>query len=144
MITRIFIMVSIFFVSPALGHDNVQNLAVKMRMQAMKEMAQNMKKLKGLSTGSIIFDKTKAYSIVVRIGELAEKTPALFQKEASDPESEAKPEIWLEYQDFSSKAENLKKIAFELSQKITNSEDAKSALRELGGGCKACHQVYKN
>mgnify|MGYP002837996439 CR=1 FL=1 len=134
----------IFLSSSSIAHDDVQNKAVKARMQAMKEIASNIKALKGIAKGSVSFDNSKAGAIVLQIADIAKKVPSLFEQEETDPKSKAKPEIWFDYEDFSLRAKRLEKVAFNLSKTISNPQDLKMAMRQLGGACKSCHELYKN
>ena len=133
----------ISFSIESFAHDNVHNEAVKTRMKAMQELASSMKVFGQISKGKRVFDTSEARAIASQIVKIASQTPSLFEGEESDPNSKAKPEIWFEFKDFSFKASQLEQVAAKLSNTISNSQDIKPAMREIGSACKGCHTLYK-
>ena len=90
------------------------------------------------------FNKSEAGAIILEIADIAKQVPFLFEEEETDPNSKAKPEIWFDYEDFSLKAKRLEEIASNLSKTISSPQDLNRAMRQLGGACKSCHELYKN
>ena len=61
-------------------------------------------------------------------------------------ETKAKPEIWLDLDDFKAKLEKMQGEAAKLAE-VAKSGDfnaAKAQLGETGKACKACHDKYRN
>ena len=129
--------------SNVFAHDEVQNKAVKERMQAMQVMASNMKKLRAISKGNQAFDKSEARAVAGQIAAKASTVVTLFKEEETDPNTKAKPEIWFDYEDFSARAERLEQVALEQSKTISDLQDVKPAMFEVGKICKSCHELYK-
>lgn len=127
----------------ALAHEGVQNPAVKARMDAMSAIAENMKRLGQMAKGSIEFDATMARSTAAAIAEHAVATPALFEVNETDPKSEARPEIWSNFEDFAAKAIELENIAIRFSTSINQQADLNAAMGALGANCKSCHSAYR-
>ena len=127
----------------ALAHQGVQNPAVKARMDGMSAIAENMKTLGQMSKGATAFDAVVARSAAAAIAEHAAATPGLFEVNETDPKSEARPEIWLNFEDFTAKATELETIAIGLSTSITDPADLNAAMGALGANCKSCHSVYR-
>ena len=93
--------------------------------------------------GDEAFDLENAQLSLSKIADHAAQTPALFESQEDDPKSEAKDEIWSNFEDFSDEAFALETIALRLSTSISSSEDLGPALRELGASCKVCHSMYR-
>ena len=127
----------------ALAHQGVQNPAVKARMDGMNAIAENMKTLGQMSKGSTEFDAALARSAAAAIAEHAAATPGLFEANETDPKSEARPEIWSNFEDFIAKATELETIATGLSTSINDPADLNAAMGALGASCKSCHSVYR-
>jgi len=126
---------------PTLAHSEVTNEAVKARMAAMKTIGGGMKTLGDMAKGAMAFDAVAAQGAVDSIEVAAAKVPALFEPQETDPKSEAKPEIWTNWDDFVTKAEALEKAAAGIA--ISAEADIGAAMGALGGACKACHSDYK-
>ena len=61
-------------------------------------------------------------------------------------DTKAKPEIWLEMDDFKAKLEKMQQEVDALAKvaKTGNLENSKAQLGEAGQACKACHDEYRN
>ncbi len=127
----------------ALAHQGVQNPAVKARMDGMSAIAENMKILGQMSKGATEFDAGAARLAAAAIAEHAAATPGLFEANETDPKSEARPEIWSNFEDFATKATELQRIAESLSTSIGSQADLAVAMRVLGENCKSCHSAYR-
>lgn len=127
--------------SAALAHDGVKNPVVKARMAAMKTIGENMKLLGGMAKGAIGFDAAAANAALDVIAGKAGEVPALFEAEEDDPKSEARAEIWFDFDDFTAKALALESAAS--SAEVSDPASLGAALGMVGGACKACHQAYK-
>lgn len=127
----------------ALAHQGVQNPAVKARMDGMTAIAENMKTLGQMAKGATEFDAAVAGSAAAAIAEHAAATPGLFEANETDPKSEARPEIWSNFEDFATKATELETIAVGFSASINEPEDLNAAMRAFGANCKSCHSVYR-
>jgi len=59
--------------------------------------------------------------------------------------TDAKPEIWQSWPDFSSKLADLRRASRSLAEVAAQGDRAamESGFSELGGACKACHDEYK-
>jgi len=125
------------------AHQGVQNATVMARMVSMSALADNMKVLGTMAKGAVAFDADKARLAAKQIAEHAAQTPDLFEANETDPKSEALPVIWENFEDFSTKSDNLAVIARTLSTGIESPGDLPAAMRDLGTSCQACHSVYR-
>ena len=127
----------------ALAHQGVQNPAVMARMNGMSAIAEHMKTLGQMSKGATAFDAEVARSAAAAIAEHAAEAPKLFEANETDPKSEARPEIWSNFEDFAAIATELETIAIGLSTSINDPADLTAAVRTLGANCQSCHSVYR-
>lgn len=127
----------------AFAHQGVQNPAVKARMAAMSAISEHMKSLGMMARGATAFDAEAARAAAAAIADHAAAVPGLFEANETDPRSEARPEIWTNFEDFGAKAAELESIAAGLSASITAPEDLGPALGGLGANCRSCHSVYR-
>ena len=141
--TYIFATATFLAATAALAHSGVKNSAVKARMDAMSAVGAEMKTLGLMSKGASAFNADTAKAAATAIATQASKTPDLFEANEDDPKSEAKPAIWENFQDFTTKAVALEKVARDLSMSIENVDDLAPAMSALGDTCKACHGDYR-
>lgn len=134
---------AVLLAGAALAHTGVQNAAVKARMDAMSDIAADMKTLGRMSKGALAFDGEKARSAAASIALRAAQLPSLFEAPEDDPKSEAKAAIWSNFADFTEQSEALEALALQLSTSITTRNDLASAMKSLGGTCQTCHQSYR-
>lgn len=129
--------------SAALAHSDVKNPAVLVRMEAMKEIAANMKALTGMARGDVAFDAEIVAGRMEEIAARAAEVPKLFEAPETDPASEAKPEIWTNYPEFTKAASALQEAA--LAGATAGDEfDLGDALTNVAQTCKSCHTSFKN
>lgn len=125
------------------AHGGVKNPAVMARMDGMSAIADSMKVLGGMAKGAVAFDAAAANEAAGVIAVEAARIPVLFQVEETDPKSEAKPEIWTNFNDFSDRADALEKVASDLSGSIETPDDLQGAMKALGQNCQSCHGTYR-
>ena len=141
--TFAYLAVIFLFTNPVLAVEEEKNNAVTARMEAMKEIAANMKALRKISKGMLVTDTAKVQKIISNIAVLAAQTPDLFKESVADVNTKAKPEIWKHFSDFSAKAKILEQTSNDLSKSTFSSQDLKKAITKIGKACKACHKNYK-
>ena len=132
------------FATAVQSHSNVENETIKARMKAMSSISDNMRVLGKMIKGIDEFDLEKAKAAIGNIAVLAAQTPELFEIEAVDPNAEAKPEIWTNFDDFVEKALTLENVALNVGSGLTDEEGLRNAMMSLGATCKACHRLYRN
>jgi cytochrome c556 len=141
--TTVIFCVSVFIAGAAFGHAWVKNAAVKARMDAMSGISAEMKILGQMVRGVTSFDQEAARAAAASIAEFASDTPSLFEANEKDPKSEAKAEIWANFDDFVKLSRAMEKTAIGLSTSITDEEDVGAAMKALGSICRACHKTYR-
>ena len=136
-------IVALLVAGAAFAHQGVKNPAVMARMNGMSAIAEDMKTIGNMAKGTIQFDAAKAQQALKDIASQASKTPSLFEANEDDPKSEARPEIWSNFDDFTAKAVELETLANQLAPSIEERDDLRSVLRLMGENCKSCHGTYR-
>lgn len=126
-----------------LAHTGVKNPAVMGRMESMKAIAAEMKTLGEMAKGATPFNQAVARAAAAAIAEHAADTPALYEAAEDDPLSEARPEIWTNFADFTVKSDALVTLAQDLSTSLETKDDLPGAMKSLGNACQACHKPYR-
>lgn len=124
------------FAGAAFAQDDVDA-----RQQAMKTVAASTKILGDMATDKAPFDAAQAEAARLALAEAAASVPMLFQTEATNPGSEAKPEIWQNWDDFAQKAAALQQAA--TGADVSSLEATRAAMGQIGPTCRACHSDYR-
>ena len=142
-ITKLLILIFVTISSIAFAHSGVKDKNVKERMMVMKAMADNTKIIGQMLKGKTSFDENEAKLALERLSSLSLKTPKVFEVNATDPKSEAKPTIWDEFDEFTKLAKDLAETTEVLAGSVGTINDLRPALKRVSSGCKACHSKYR-
>ncbi|WP_171060467.1 cytochrome c [Poseidonocella sp. HB161398] len=126
---------------PVTAHNGVTDPVVMARMHGMKSLGMQLKTLGAMAKGERPFDAAAAQDALALLAEEAGRIPAQFRDKVTVPQSEARPAIWEDWDDFSARAEALRLAAAGLE--IADADGLGPALRDLGGACKGCHSVHR-
>lgn len=107
----------------------------------MKSFGGAAKTLGGMAGGSVPFDAAAAGAAKAALVDGAAEIATVFEKAGSDPASEAKPEIWTNWEDFMAKSKAMGDVAMALD--ATTLEGVQAGMGGIGGACKACHTAYR-
>lgn len=107
----------------------------------MKTFGGAAKTLGGMAGGDVAFDAAAAEAAKAALVDGAAKIATVFEQAGSDPASEAKPEIWTNWDDFVAKAKALGDAATALD--ASKVEGVQAGMGGIGGACKACHTAYR-
>ncbi|AJE45245.1 c-type cytochrome [Celeribacter indicus] len=129
--------------APALlAQSKATNPAVKARQEAMLQIGGGMKVLSDMAKGDQAFDAEAANAAVATIATVSAEIPDLFEAQEDDPESEALPAVWSDWDDFVVKAEALHTGAQSIT--VTDEASLQPALGTLGVTCKQCHDDFRD
>ena len=140
---KLIILVSLTISSVAFAHSGVKDKNVKERMMVMKEMAGNTKIIGQMLKGKTSFDTIQVKLALERLSALSLETPKVFTTNATDPKSEAMPNIWDEFDEFTKLSKDLAETSIVLANSVATIEDLRPALKKVSSGCKACHSRYR-
>ena len=127
----------------AFAHSGVTNPDVMNRMMGMSELSRQLKVIGSMAKGETPFDAESANAALETISEEASYIPSLFEIRATDPKSEAKDVIWEEFDTFIAHAHDLREASASLAGTVDDPADLRTALKEVGKACSACHSTYR-
>lgn len=145
--TTVALLLGASFTFPAMAaNDDPKKQAIKYRQAVMTVVGANFKPMGAMMKGEIPFD---AAVFARHAGDLAAITSVDilrgFPEDSEGKGSDAKPEIWLNWDDFKAKMEDMSRESAALAKVAAGSDTA--AIKEQFGKtsktCKACHKEYK-
>lgn len=112
------------------------------REELMEAQGMNIGILVKMAKGEEPHDLAKAEAAKAALIDSAGKIEAIFKDQgAADPASEAKPEIWANWDDFLVKAKGLGDAVGALD--VASAESIGAGLGAIGGACTECHKAYR-
>ena len=142
-ILKLFALSSFLISSIAFAHSGVKDKNVKERMMLMKAMANNTKLIGQMLKKQIPFEANEVKLALEKLSSLSLQTPTVFEVNATDPKSEAKPNIWDEFNEFTKLSNELAKSTSDLAILVEDIDDLRPTLMKVSEGCKACHSKYR-
>ena len=140
---KIFTVIAITTSSIALAHSGVKDKNVKERMMLMKAMADNTKLIGQMLKKQTPIELNEVKRALEQLSSLSLQTPTVFEINATDPKSEAKQNIWDEFDEFTKLSDDLAKSTSELAILVEDVDDLRPTLMKVSEGCKACHSNYR-
>lgn len=135
------VTLSLLLAAPVAAHNGVKDPQVMARMKVMGQVGDATKVLGNMARGKIAFDASEAAKAAAMLKTASEQVVPTFTLQASDPKSEAKPEIWSRFDAFSKDADALTAAAEAVD---TSSLPAlQQGLRAVGQTCKSCHSEFR-
>ena len=119
---------------------------IRYRKSAYTVLLWNWMPMNAMVRGRIPFD---AAEFARRADRVAALTPQLLEGfpegSGTGAPTEAKPEIWTDFADFTAKMKDLERESAALSTIAKSGDEAKmrEQFAKTGGACKACHDKYK-
>jgi cytochrome c556 len=112
------------------------------RAELMGTIGKSIGVLGNMASGKAAYDAAAAEGAKAALIEASAKIEATFMTQgAADPVSEAKPEIWTNWDDFLVKANALNAAATAVD--VASVETIGAGMGALGGSCKDCHTTYR-
>lgn len=127
--------------SAALAHSDVTVPSVQARMDGMMAMSKSIKELVGMSRGQVPFDADRAAELTELIATEAKAIPDRFADQAMDPKSEARAEIWQDWERFTALSHELAAAAAGLQ--LSDKSAVPAAMQQVGGYCRDCHEQFR-
>lgn len=142
--TMIFALL-VSFASTSWADERTQK-TIEARQGLLKVVAQYFGPIVGMAKGQIPYDAELIEKNAGKVAELAPMITDLFAQDtsASDYATEAKADIWADYDDFSAKAVTTTERANALVAATAEGRGATmKAFGALGSSCKSCHDSYR-
>ena len=126
----------------AFAEGDATDPAAKAREDVMKAIGGAMGALGGMAKGEMPYDAAGAEAAKAALVTAAGGVAAAFETQGGeDATSEAKPEIWANWDDFVKKADALSAAA--TAADVSSAEAIGASLGAIGGTCKDCHTAYR-
>ena len=100
-----------------------------------------MKVLGGMAGGEMAYDAAAAEAAKAALVAASGSIAAVFEPNTTDAASEAKAEVWTNWDDFAAKAKVLNAAAMALD--ASSAESIGAGMGAIGGACKDCHTTYR-
>lgn len=114
----------------------------KARSDLMRTIGKNTGILGDMAGGKAAYDAAAAEAAKAAIIEASATIETAFKEQgAADPASEAKPEIWTNWDEFLKDAGALNAAATALD--VASAETIGAGMGALGGACKDCHTEFR-
>jgi cytochrome c556 len=111
------------------------------RQELMGGIGKNAKILGDMAKGTTPFDAAAAEAAKAVIVANSAEISAKFETNVTDAGSEAKPEIWTNWEDFAAKGVALNTAATALD--ASSVESVGAGMATVGEACGACHKAYR-
>lgn len=131
----------ILFAGVAFAEGEATDPTVIARQEVMETIGKNVKVLGDMAGDKAAFDAAAAEAAKAAIIAASADISAKFEPQATDPASEAKPEIWTNWDDFVTKATALNTAATAMD--VASLDGIKAGMGGVGGACKGCHTDYR-
>lgn len=133
---------AIFVAGAAFAQEEPTDPNAIARSEVMKAIGTNVGVLGGMASGKDAFDAAKAETAKAALVEAAQRIETAYAEPgAPDPVSEAKPEIWANWDDFLVKAGALADAATAID--VASVETIGAGMGAIGGTCRDCHTTYR-
>ncbi len=127
----------------AIAHSGAMGV-VKERMDAMSDIADQMKLIAAMLSGQTEFDAADAEAAARAIAGHAGGMEQLFPEGSNATPSEAKDEIWTGWDRFTAIAAQLEADASAMAAAGENMSQIRSLFGAISQSCKTCHQEFRS
>lgn len=135
--------------SLAFAHQGATGI-VKERMDQMGSIAKAMKGIGAMFKGAVDYDAEQVRALARDVAASGgTKMSVLFPKDSLQHPSEARPEIWTDWDTFSTRADEMQAAAVALANGAANPTDGSAGpkpsdlFQDLAQTCKSCHQDFR-
>jgi len=131
----------------AQGAPSKGEQALKYRKALYQVMAWNFGPMGAMAQGKVPYDAAEFARRAERVAAIAPMLSEAFPPETKGlPQSELKPEMWVNRADFDAKMKDLVERSATLATEAKSGDFARSkaAWFDTANTCKACHDKYKN
>lgn len=140
-VTKAVIVSLAFSAGAAFAKEGVQDPTVKARTELMGTIGMNTKTLGDMAGGKTAFDASAAEAAKAALVAAAAEIPVKFEPEAEDPLSEALPDIWMNWEGFTEKANGLAAAVGAID--VSSLEGVQAGMGDIGKACQACHSEFR-
>jgi cytochrome c556 len=136
------LIMATFLCATTFAHDGAEGVVAE-RMDAMSAIGSANKTLAGISRGRMEFSAEAVNEAAASIAEHAGQSFVdLFPEGSTGGVSDAKAEIWQNWDDFTELSLSLESAAMTLST-VTSEDDYAAAYKAVSSTCSSCHRAYR-
>lgn len=141
-LTKTFAIGLMLFAGVAYAKGERTDPNAKDRAALMQTVGMNTKILGDMAGEKTAFDTAAAEAAKAALVDAGAKIATAFQTQGGeDPASEAKAEIWSNWDDFVKKADGFSAAAAAVD--ASSLDGVKAGMGAIGGACKDCHSTYR-
>ena len=140
-VTKLLVGVFALVATVAVAQTASTDPTVVARRDLMKTIGMNTKVLGDMAKGTTAYDLAAADAAKAALVAASAEISAKFEPNVTDAGSEAKPEIWTNWEDFAAKGMALNAAATALDP--SSVETIGAGMGAIGGTCGACHKAYR-
>lgn len=143
---RAALLLSLLIASQAALAQNKPEDIIRYRKSAYTVLLWNWMPLNAMVRGRIPFDAAEFARRADRVAAIAPQLLEGFPEgSGTGANTEAKPEIWTNFADFTTKMKDFERESAALASVAKGGDEAamKEQFAKVGGTCKACHDQYK-
>lgn len=133
----------------ALAHGGATGI-VKERMDQMGSVSKAMKSIGAMMKGAEPYDAERVRMLAAGIGQMGgDRLTGLFPEGSMDAPTEARAEIWTDWERFQQQATEMETVANALADQAgqprskADPQSPDALFLALGATCKACHQDFR-
>ena len=117
---------------------------VKYRQSNMSIIGGHMNSIVAIAKGDVPYKDQLAFN-AQGLAAAAAPVKTVFKEKVESRKSEAKPEIWSQWDEFAKRADDFKSAADKLAKAATGSDQGaiRAAMGDVGKTCKGCHDNFK-
>ena len=141
LIPKLTIPALILLASVALAQNRVENRHVAQRMYLMQTGHAAMDALTGMMSNRVRFEKPRARAARKILIKMTDAIPDHFRKRQTDPLSNARTALWINWTDFKLRAKTANTAARGLNARSQNG--LRRTLPDLMQACLSCHKAYR-
>lgn len=135
------VLLALVLPAAALAHMGATGIVLE-RMEAMKEIAGGLKAISPMARGDVDFNADEVGAVAAMIERHARNMPALFPEGSLQDVSEARPEIWDDWDRFVGYAHDIERAASAMAD-VGDADALAASMRETGATCKSCHEAFR-
>ena len=124
-----------------LAQNGVINRGVVQRMKTMGVARTSVETLADMMAGRVRFDRRTARVARRNLIEAIQTIPKVFRKPHRDRLSRASPDIWIRWDDFTTRADTAERAAKRL--RVDRLGQLRKTLPDMFTACLNCHRAYR-
>jgi cytochrome c556 len=144
--TLISLLTTAVLAGPTMAAESPTEKAIEYRQAVMTVVGANFKPMGAMIKGELPFDAAVFARHASDLAAVASVDILRgFPEDSEGEDSDAKPDIWLDWEDFKGKMDDMVRESAALAKVAAGNDKAaiKAQFGKTGKTCKACHKAYK-